>query len=178
MNIHPSVFVHPSAVLHGRLEVGKNSSIWANAVIRADFNYVKIGRYTNIQDHATIHCSPTHPTIIGDFVTAAHSSIMHACTIGNRVMIGMGATVMDGAQIGEGTMIAANALVRENLVVPPNSLVVGVPGRIIEEKGRPEFIEQNAISYYFLSRNYLVGAYSIPPEELLSLMQSFKPELD
>jgi carbonic anhydrase/acetyltransferase-like protein (isoleucine patch superfamily) len=178
MNIHPSVFVHSTAVLHGALEVGKNSSIWPNAVIRADFNYIKIGRYTNIQDQATIHASPTHPTTIGDFVTAAHSSIMHACTIGNRVMIGMGATILDGAQIGDGTMIAANALIRENMVVPPNSLVVGVPGRIIEGKGRPEFIEQNAISYYVLSRKYMSGVYTISPEELLSLMQSFTPELD
>lgn len=176
MKIDPSVFVHPSAVLHGNLQIGSNSSVWANAVIRADFNYITVGRYTNIQDHATIHCSPTRPTTIGDFVTAAHSTIMHACTIGNRVMIGMGATVLDGAEVGDGTMIAANALVRENTVVPPNSLVVGVPGRIIEGKGRPEFIEQNAISYYLLSRRYMAGEDTIPPDELLNLMQSFKPE--
>jgi carbonic anhydrase/acetyltransferase-like protein (isoleucine patch superfamily) len=88
MKIDASVFVHPSAVLHGALVVGKNSSIWANAVIRADFNSITVGRYTNIQDHATIHASPTNPTVIGDFVTAAHSSIMHACTVGDKVMIG------------------------------------------------------------------------------------------
>lgn len=176
MNIDASVFVHPSAVLHGNLMIGKNSSIWPNAVIRADFNYVSIGRYSNIQDHATIHCSPTHPTIIGDFVTAAHSTIMHACTIGSCVMIGMNATILDGAQIGDGTMIAANALVRENTIVPPNSLVVGVPGRIIEGKGRPEFLKQNAISYYVLSRKYMAGKDSIEPDELMTLMESFKPE--
>jgi carbonic anhydrase/acetyltransferase-like protein (isoleucine patch superfamily) len=176
MKIDPSVYVHPTAVMHGNLAIGKNCSIWANAVIRADFNYITVGRYTNIQDHATIHCSPTHPTSIGDFVTAAHSTIMHACTIGNRVMIGMGATIMDGAQIGDGTLIAANALVKENSVVPPNSLVVGVPGRIIEGKGRPEFIEQNAISYYILSRKYMAGEESISPEELVKLMESFKSE--
>ena len=176
MKIDESVFVHPSAVLHGALTIGKNSSIWANTVIRADFNSITIGRYSNIQDHATIHASPTHSTVIGDFVTAAHTSIMHACTIGNRVMIGMGATVLDGARVGDGTMIAANALVRENTVVPPNSLVVGVPGRIIEGKGRTEFIEQNAISYYILSRKYREGKDTIDPEELLNLMQAFKPE--
>lgn len=176
MNIEPSVFVHSSAVLHGNLQVGKNSSIWANAVIRADFNSITIGRYTNIQDHATIHCSPTHPTVIGDYVTAAHSSTMHACTIGNRVMIGMGATVLDGARVGDGTMIAANALVKENEIVPPNSLVVGVPGRVLEGRGRPEFIQQNAISYYILSRKYMEGTYTIAPEELLNLMQTFEAE--
>jgi len=74
MKIHPSVFVHPGAALHGDLEIGKNSSIWANAAIRADFNYIKIGRYSNIQDNAAIHCSPTHPATIGDFVTAPSSS--------------------------------------------------------------------------------------------------------
>ena len=176
MNIDPSVFVHPSAILHGNLTIGKHSSIWPNAVIRADFNHVSIGRYSNIQDHATIHCSPTHPTTIGDFVTAAHSTTMHACTIGSCVMIGMNATVLDGAKIGDGTMIAANALVRENTIVPPNSLVVGVPGRIIEGKGRPEFLKQNAISYYVLSRKYMAGEDTIAPDELMNLMQSFRPE--
>lgn len=177
MAIDTSVFVHPTAVVHGNVAIGRNSSIWANAVIRADFNSITIGRYTNIQDHATLHCSPTHPTVIGDFVTAAHSTIMHACTVGNRVMVGMGATILDGAQIGDGTMIAANALVRENAVVPPNSLVVGVPGRVLEGKGQPEFIEQNAISYYVLSRKYMEGKESISPEELMKLMQAFTPEL-
>jgi carbonic anhydrase/acetyltransferase-like protein (isoleucine patch superfamily) len=176
MNIDTSVYVHPTAALHGDIEIGPNSSIWASAVIRADLNYVKIGRYTNIQDNATIHCSPTHPTVIGDYVTAAHSTVMHACTIGNCVMIGINATVLDGARIGEGTMIAANALVREGTIVPPNSLVVGVPGRIIEGKGQPEFIEQNAISYYILSRTYLRGDDGISPEELMKRMHAFTPE--
>jgi carbonic anhydrase/acetyltransferase-like protein (isoleucine patch superfamily) len=176
MKIDPSVYVHPKASLHGNLEIGKNSSVWASAVIRADFNYIRIGRYTNIQDNATIHASPTHPTIIGDFVTAAHSTIMHACAIGNRVMIGINATVLDGAQIGEGTMIAAGALVREGTIVPPNSLVVGVPARIIEGKGRPDFIEQNAVSYYLLSRKYITGEDSIQPDELMRQMQSFVAE--
>jgi len=176
MKIDSSVFVHPTAALHGNLEVGKNSSIWASAVIRADFNSIKIGRYTNIQDNVAIHCSPTHPTSIGDFVTVAHLSIIHACTIGNMVMVGMGATVMDGAQIGDGTMIAANALVTANTIVPPNSLVVGVPGKVIEGKGQPEFMEQNAISYYVLSRKYITGEDSIDPEELMKEMKSFKPE--
>jgi len=176
MKIDSSVFVHPNAALHGDLEIGKNSSIWASAVIRADFNYIRIGRYTNIQDNATIHCSPSHPTTVADFVTAAHSSIIHACAIGNCVLIGMNATVLDGAQVGDGTLIAAGAVVKENMVVPPNSLVVGVPGRIIEGKGRPEFIEQNAISYYLLSRKYITGEDSIPPDELMQQMQSFKLE--
>jgi carbonic anhydrase/acetyltransferase-like protein (isoleucine patch superfamily) len=176
MKIDPSAFVHPSAILHGNLEVGKDSSIWANAVIRADFNYIAVGRYTNIQDHSTLHASPSHPTVVGDFVTVAHGAILHACTIGNRVMVGMAATVLDGAQIGDGTMIAANALVKEDEIVPPNSLVVGVPGRVIEGRGRPQFIEQNAISYYYLSRKYMEGKDTILPDELLSLMQSFKPE--
>jgi carbonic anhydrase/acetyltransferase-like protein (isoleucine patch superfamily) len=176
MKIDPTVYVHPTAALHGNLEIGKNSSIWASAVIRADFNYIKIGRYTNIQDNATIHCSPTHPTIIGDYVTAAHSTIMHACTIGNCVMIGINATILDGVQIGDGTMVAANALVREGTIVPPNSLAVGVPARIIEGKGRREFIEQNAISYYILSRTYMSGEDGIPPDELMKRMQSFTPE--
>ena len=176
MKIHPSVFVHPGAALHGDLEIGKNSSIWVNAAIRADFNHIKIGRYSNIQDNAAIHCSPTHPATIGDFVTAAHSSVLHACAIGNNVLIGINAIVLDGSQVGDDTLIAAGAVVRENAVIPPNSLVVGVPGRVIEGKSRPEFIRQNAVSYYLLSRKYIEGEDYIPPDELVEQMQSFKPE--
>lgn len=176
MKIDPTVFVHPTAALHGNLEIGKNSSIWASAVIRADLNFIKVGRYTNIQDNATIHCSPSNPTTVGDYVTAAHSTVLHACHIGDRVMIGINATVLDGAKIGEGTIIGANALVREKTIVPPNSLVVGAPCRIIEGKGRREFIEQNAISYYILSRTYIRSEDGIGPEELMKAMQSFEPE--
>jgi serine acetyltransferase len=90
----------------------------------------------------------------------------------------LGASILDGARIGDGTMIAAGAVVLENMIVPPNSLVVGVPGRIIEGKGRPEFIEQNAISYYVLSRKYMEGNDTVSPGELVELMQAFKAELD
>jgi carbonic anhydrase/acetyltransferase-like protein (isoleucine patch superfamily) len=113
---------------------------------------------------------------VGDYVTAAHSTILHACTIGNRILIGMNATILDGAQIGDGCMIAAGALVREGTIVPPNSLVVGVPARIVEGKGRPEFNEQNAISYYILSRKYIAGEDGISPGDLLEEMGQFKPE--
>lgn len=176
MKIHPSVYVHPKAALHGDLEIGANSSIWASAVIRADFNYIKIGRYTSIQDNSTLHCSPTHPTIVGDYVTIAHATVVHACTIGSRVMVGIGATVLDGARIGDGTLIAAGAVVKEGAIVPPNSLVVGVPGRIIEGKGQPDFLEQNAISYYLLSRKYIAGEDGIDPTELMQQMEAFVPE--
>lgn len=176
MKIDPSVYVHPNAALHGNLEIGKNSSIWASAVIRADFNYIKVGCYTSIQDNATLHASPTHPTTVGDYVTVAHSAVIHACTVGNRVLVGMGAIVLDGAQVGDGTMIAAGAVVKEGAVVPPNSLVVGVPGRIVAGKDHSEFMEQNAISYYLLSRKYISGEDSIDPEELMEAMASFKPE--
>jgi len=176
MKIDPSVYVHPNAALHGNLEVGRNSSIWASAVIRADFNYIKVGCYTSIQDHATLHASPTHPTIVGDYVTVAHSAVIHACTIGSHVLVGIGSTVLDGAQVGDGTMIAAGAVVKEGTIVPPNSLVVGVPGRIIEGKDQSEFHRQNAISYYLLSRKYIAGEDCIDPEELIKAMASFKPE--
>ena len=176
MNIHPSVYVHPHAALHGDLEIGANCSIWASAAIRADFNYIKIGRYTSIQDNSSVHASPSNPTNIGDFVTAAHSTVIHACTIGNRVLIGIGAIVLDGAQVGDGTIVAAGAVVKEGAIIPPNSLVVGVPGRVIEGKGDPEFLEQNAISYYLLSRKYIAGEDKIDPEELLDAMADFKIE--
>lgn len=91
-------------------------------------------------------------------------------------MIGINTTILDGAQIGDGTMVAAHALVREGMIVPQNSLVVDVPTCIIEDKGRSDFIERNAISYYIFSRTYISGEDGIPPDELMKKMQTFTPE--
>jgi carbonic anhydrase/acetyltransferase-like protein (isoleucine patch superfamily) len=118
------------ACLIGDVEIGSESSVWFNCVLRGDINRVVVGRMTNIQDLTICHVDDHIPCLIGDQVTVGHSSRIHACTIGNRVLIGMGATLLDGAVIEDDTMIAEGALVPPGMVVPSGMLAVGVPAKI------------------------------------------------
>jgi carbonic anhydrase/acetyltransferase-like protein (isoleucine patch superfamily) len=95
-------------------------------------NRIEIGRYSNVQDNSVVHVADDYPCIIGDFVTVGHNAILHGCTVEDHCLIGMGAIVLTGAVIGKGSIIAAGALVREKQVIPPNSLVVGVPSKVIK----------------------------------------------
>ncbi len=129
--LDPSVFLAAGARLTGDVTIGEDSSVWFNVVIRGDVHYVKIGRRTNIQDNVVIHGTlDRFPTNIGDDVTVGHSAILHACTIEDLCLIGMGAVVMDDAVVGKGSLVAAGTLVSPGTKIPPGSMVVGVPGRV------------------------------------------------
>ena len=120
-----------SAQVIGDVVIGAESSVWLNAVVRGDVNTIRIGARSNIQDGTVVHVMhETHPTRIGDDVTIGHAAIVHGCTIGNRVLIGMGATLLNGAVIGDDSIVAAGTLVTEGFVVPPRSLVMGSPGKV------------------------------------------------
>lgn len=121
--IDSSAYIAPTASVVGRVEIGADSSIWFNTVIRGDNEPVRIGRGTSVQDNAVVH----DKTIIGDYVTIGHGAIVHACTVGNDVLIGMGAIVLDGADIGDGSIIAAGSVVKVGTTVPPRSLFAGNP---------------------------------------------------
>jgi carbonic anhydrase/acetyltransferase-like protein (isoleucine patch superfamily) len=129
--VHPTAFVDDSAQVIGDVEIGDESSVWMNVVVRGDVNDIRIGARTNIQDGTVIHVMhDTHPTRIGDDVTVGHGAIVHGCTVEDRVLVGMGAIILNGARIGHDSIVAAGALVAENTVVPPRSLVMGVPARV------------------------------------------------
>ncbi len=129
--LHPSVYIAPTAVLIGDLEIGADSSVWYQAIIRADVNTIRIGCRTNIQDFCMIHVSTdTYPTVVGDDVTLGHRVTLHGCTVGNRVLVGMGAIVLDGAVIGDDCIIGAGSLVTGGTIVPPGSLAMGSPARV------------------------------------------------
>jgi carbonic anhydrase/acetyltransferase-like protein (isoleucine patch superfamily) len=129
--VHPSAFVDDSAQVIGDVQIGPESSVWMNAVIRGDVNDIRIGARTNVQDGTVIHVMhDTHPTRIGDDVTIGHSAVVHGCTVEDRVLIGMGAILLNGAVVGHDSIVAAGALVAEDMVVPPRSLVMGVPARV------------------------------------------------
>ena len=130
MNIHESVFVADGAVVRGRVTIGENSSVWFNAVIRAEQDEIRIGSRTNIQDTAVVHVDPGYPAIIGDDCTIEHNAIIHGCTIGNNCIIGMGAIIMDGAVIGDNCIIGAGSLVSEHKEIPANTIAFGNPAKI------------------------------------------------
>jgi gamma-carbonic anhydrase len=129
--VHPTAYVDESAQVIGDVEIGAESSVWMNAVVRGDVNTIRIGDRSNIQDGTVVHVMhDTHPTKIGDDVTVGHAAVVHGCTIGNRVLIGMGATILNGAAIGDDSIVAAGSLVTEGAVIPPRSLVMGSPGKV------------------------------------------------
>jgi carbonic anhydrase/acetyltransferase-like protein (isoleucine patch superfamily) len=129
--VHATSYIDDSAQVVGEVELGADSSVWMNVVIRGDVNKITIGQRSNVQDCSVVHVMQgTHPTTIGDDVTIGHSAVVHGCTIANRVLIGMGAIVLNGAQIGEDSIVAAGTLVTEGMVVPPRSMVMGSPGKI------------------------------------------------
>jgi carbonic anhydrase/acetyltransferase-like protein (isoleucine patch superfamily) len=129
--IHPSAFVDQSAQVIGDVEIGEESGIWMNVVIRGDVNYIRIGHRSNIQDLTMVHVmTGTHPTVVGNDVTVGHSALLHGCTIGDTCLIGMGAQLMNGATVGDECIVAAGSLLTEGLVVPPRSLVMGRPARV------------------------------------------------
>jgi len=129
--IHPTAFVDGSAQVIGDVEIGAESSIWMQAVVRGDVNVIRIGARSNVQDGTVVHVQhDTHPTRIGSDVTIGHAAIVHGCTIADRVLVGMGAIILNGATIGEDSIVAAGTVVPEQMTVPPRSMVMGVPGRV------------------------------------------------
>lgn len=126
-------FIADGAKVIGKVTMKEFSSIWFNSVARGDVNRIDIGRYSNIQDNSVLHVADDCPTIIGDFVTVGHNCIIHGATIEDHCLIGMGAIILNKAVIGRGSIIAAGAVVKERQIIPPNSLVVGIPGKIIKQ---------------------------------------------
>jgi carbonic anhydrase/acetyltransferase-like protein (isoleucine patch superfamily) len=132
--VHPSAFVDPSAQVIGDVEIGEESSVWMNVVIRGDVNVIRIGNRTNIQDGSVIHVMrDTHAATIGSEVTVGHAAVLHGCTIHDRVLVGMGAIVLNGAEIGEDSIVAAGTLVTEGKRFPPRSLLMGRPAVVKRE---------------------------------------------
>lgn len=129
--LHPSAFVADGAQVIGNVEVGEDSSVWYNTVLRGDVNTIRIGARSNIQDLTMIHVEKgTHPTWLGDDVTVGHHVVIHGCTIGNRVLVGIGAILLNGVVIEDDAFIAAGTLLTPGTRVPSGSMVMGSPGKV------------------------------------------------
>jgi carbonic anhydrase/acetyltransferase-like protein (isoleucine patch superfamily) len=147
-----SVFVATSACVIGDVQIGKDSSLWFNVVVRGDVNYIRIGERTNIQDGTVVHVTnETHPTIIGNDVTVGHNATLHGCTVEDGSLIGIGAIVLDGAIVGASSLVAAGSIVAPGTRVPPRSLVMGSPGRVKRTLSDDECSSIHATSVHYLS---------------------------
>ena len=156
--IDASALVVDSAQIIGDVKIGEESSVWFNAVIRGDVNYIRVGKRTNIQDGCVLHVArKTLPLEIGDEVTVGHNVILHACKIGSQCLIGMGAIVMDGSEIGEHSIVGAGSLVTPQTKIPPKSLVLGSPAKVKRELTEEEIrrIRESAANYVGDIETYL-----------------------
>ena len=160
--IAEGVFVARGAQIVGDVRLAANASVWYNAVLRGDINYIKIGSNTNIQDGCLFHVENDRPCIVKENVTVGHGAILHACTVGEECLIGMGAIILSGAVIGRGCIIAAGTLIRENTIVEPYSLMVGVPARFVRtlEPGTAETNRKFAEKYAAVARAHRERGYS------------------
>jgi carbonic anhydrase/acetyltransferase-like protein (isoleucine patch superfamily) len=152
-NTNKALFVANNATCVGAVHLGMRSSVFYQAVLRGDIQEIIVGEETNIQDSVVIHVADDYPCVVGDRVTVGHRAILHACTIGNECLVGMGATVLDGSVIGDNCIIGANSLVTQGFQAPAGSLIFGAPARIVRE-----LTQQEIQAVRNLAKKYLLVA--------------------
>lgn len=159
VRLEQPAFVHPTALVYGRVSVGTGSSLWIHATIRAEHHGVEIGAYTNIQDFVMVHIGGACGTRIGAYCSVAHHATIHGATIGDDCLIGVGAVVMDGAVIRANSIVAPGTVVREGAEFPPGSIIAGVPGAL--KKARNCWVPNrlNALWYHHNALAYAQGEH-------------------
>jgi carbonic anhydrase/acetyltransferase-like protein (isoleucine patch superfamily) len=151
------VYIAKGAVVVGDVTLGDHASVWYNAVLRGDINRIVVGHHSNVQDNAVVHLADEYPCLIGNYVTVGHSAIVHACTVEDEVLIGMGAVILDGAVIGSQSIVGAGALVTQRTVIPPGSMVLGSPAKVV----RPLTPEERAGLKYWAEKYAANAAYHL-----------------
>jgi carbonic anhydrase/acetyltransferase-like protein (isoleucine patch superfamily) len=151
--IDRTVYVADGARIVGSVTIGEDSSVWYNAVIRGDRSKIVIGKCSNVQDLCIIHSPERFPVRVGDYTSIGHGAKVHGAEIGDNVLIGMGAILMNGCKIGAGSVVAASSVVTENTMVPPGSLAMGIPAKVVRKLSPEEIdsIKQNAVEYKALA---------------------------
>ena len=159
--IDPTAFIHPTAVVLGDVTLGKRVSVWPTAVLRGDSDVIVIGDDSNVQDGTVVHADEGIPTHIGRRVAIGHRAIVHGATIDDDVLIGMGAILLNGSRVGTGSIIAAGAVLTEGKRIPENSLVIGVPGRIVRQttSEERERIRKTVEAYLELQQQHRRGQW-------------------
>lgn len=149
-------YVAPGAQIIGSVSLAPESSVWFNAVLRGDTEPITIGKGSNIQDGAVVHCDPAFPVSVGDGVTVGHACIIHGCTIGDNCLIGMGSVILNGAKIGPDCLVGAGSLVTEGKDFPTGSVIMGRPAQVVRQVGERELamIRRGAETYRERARLY------------------------
>jgi carbonic anhydrase/acetyltransferase-like protein (isoleucine patch superfamily) len=144
-------WIAPTATVIGKVSIGEGVGVWFGAVVRGDGEPIAIGRDTNLQEAVVVHTDPGFPVRIGAGCTIGHRAIVHGCTIGDNVLIGMGAIVLNGAKVGDNSLVAAGALLPEGKEIPPGSLVVGVPGKIVRQLTTDEIVRNRMSAAHYVA---------------------------
>jgi carbonic anhydrase/acetyltransferase-like protein (isoleucine patch superfamily) len=160
-SISPTAFVHATAVVSGDVTLGARVSVWPTAVLRGDSDAIVIGDDSNVQDGTVIHADEGLPTHVGRRVAIGHRAIVHGSTVADDCLVAMGAVLLNGVRVGSGSIIGAGAVCREGMEIPPNSLVVGVPARVIRETtaAERERIRHTVDAYLLLQEEHRAGKY-------------------
>lgn len=159
LDLERAAFIHESARIYGKVRVEEGASIWLNAAIRAEMHEVVVGPYSNVQDFAMLHVGDETPTIVGAYCSVAHHVTLHGCRLADRVLVGVGAIVMDGCEIGEDSVIGGGTLLTKGTRIPPRSVVVGSPGRVVRTRDNYVGNKFNALLYHRNALAYKVGDY-------------------
>ncbi len=153
-NIHPEAYVHPDAVLIGRVVLKAGASVWPGTVIRADDNTITVGERSSVQDGAVLHCTEEFATTVGDDCTIGHNAHLEGCTMENASLAGSGSVILHGAVISSGALVGANALVPGGKIVPENAMALGVPAKFREDANSIELNLLNAANYVARAQRY------------------------
>lgn len=156
-----NVYIDPAAQVIGRVNIGDYSSIWPCVVIRGDIHQIKIGRYSNIQDLSLLHVETNRGCTVGDYVTVGHQVCLHACTVKDQSLIGIGSIIMDGAVVGEGTILGAGSLVTHNQKLKSGALYFGRPAKFVRNLTRTEIagLKKWALRYVDYAKDHRAGKY-------------------
>jgi len=170
VTLNNPAFIHDSALLFGKVTIGQGASIWPHVVTRAEIHEIVIGERTNVQDHVMVHVGLGSPTLIGADCSITHRVMLHGCEIGDRVLIGIGATVMDAAKIGSNSIVAGHSIVTEGIEFPDNSIIAGSPARLVRTRDNGAANLLNARFYYQNALNYAKGVDRLTPEQMTRIV--------
>ena len=166
ITIDETAWVHDSALIYGHVSIGPDSSVWPYVVMRSEMYHIDIGARTNIQDFVMVHVGAGTPTIIGDDCSITHHATLHGCTIGDKCLIGINATIMDGAKIGNNCIVAGHSIVTEGSEFPDNSIIAGSPAKLVKTRDSGDANAMNAAFYVQNAKNYAEGVHRFSDDDL------------
>ena len=166
ITIDQTAWVHDTALLHGHISIGADSSVWPYVVMRSEMHHIAIGARSNIQDFVMVHVGGATPTIVGDDCSITHHVTLHGCTIGDKCLIGINATIMDGAVIGDNCIVAGHSIVTEGSVFPDNSIIAGSPAKVVKQRDSGAANAMNAAFYVQNAKNYAKSQHRFSEDDL------------